>query len=56
MYKHWSTECIKNKNEYEKPYTYDVDADSAFEDGPNQSDEEAEDLPLETGGSESESE
>ena len=45
----------KYKHEYEKQETYDADADSAFEEGPDQSDEVAEDLQPVTGGSESES-
>jgi len=48
----------KYKNEYEKPYVYDADDDSAFDDEPDHTDhtvEEAEDLPPATGGSESES-
>ena len=46
----------KYKNEHEKHETYDVDAGLAFDDeGPNPTDEEAENLPLAPGGSESES-
>ena len=42
--------------EYEKHDTYDVDADSAFDDdGPIPTDDEADNLPLAPGGSESES-
>jgi len=46
----------KYKHQYEKQETYDIDADSAFDDeGPIPTEEEAEALPPSPGGSESES-